>query len=488
MVERSVSYEKSRNTRPKLLRGVRIVLTGGLILPLLAACAPPPNTSIPEPTPASASNSELFYQDNLVLNNEGLPVRYMLEDGTVGSFDVNQVREMRQKAISSGEFQVLAMFRYSPTKYSDAYYQKQPPDTGSKEHPVLLDLPRDVLSEEKLAANGVQIINTDNTSLYIRKQAFEEGGPLAELAGKGGSEKLTIVLVDGPAVARVFLEGNPKYAGVIDLLPNFRDNVNEYRLEKVKELKAQLELLREKFNNATEMAANYSGNQHRMLALKEEIYAYETGVITDKQVLEEKAVEDSPYIAGKYVVNGTSFNPEVKIGSTIAYKANPHNDRTIFVAVGRPGVAGFTKKVVYFDPNGNVFLDSDTVAGKSGKNFTPDSSESYPDPKNYRIDPKASPDDPNAYLIGASTAGFVLRHEVEHDVKIAQAIIEGKEPDYSEYNTDNETALGLGKASKKWVESEYTDNSGYYYVFRLRDGRYILTWAPKLNKALGLIA
>lgn len=87
----------------------------------------------------------------------------------------------------------------------------------------------------------------------------------------------------------------------------------------------------------------------------------------------------------------------------------------------------------------------------------------------------ASPDKPESYPYGAQTAGLTLRHESAHDEFIAQKFMKGEAPHYSEYDTDMKAMETIRNAWERWERSEFTDNSGYYFIFSLPEGGYILT-------------
>lgn len=413
--------------------------------------------SLPVSPPILENNS--IYQD-IVLDTEGFPVEYLSADGNINSFDLSEIKEIQQEAVNSGEPQILAMF---PSENKTYYANSQRTDDNFLEkHPVLSDLPEDVLSEEELAANGVRIIQADNTILHIRKQAFEEGGPLAELANQHGSEKLTIVLVDAPLLARIFMK-DKRYDEVRDIIPFSQENLEEYRLEKVKELQSKLVFLRDKSDKEENGSSGFFNEQ--LLFLKMEIYAYENSIITDEQLFMKKSSKSLGAV-GKY------------------FGGENYTDRTIFVAVGHENL-GSTMKVFYFDANGKFGLASTVFHIGSGIDFTPNLNQSCPDPDGFYLNPEASSDDPGSRPYGAQSPGLTLGHEVKHDELIAQAVKEGRERNYSEYDTDTEAMQRIRDAWGKWEESGFTDNSGYYFVFSLpleEGGGYILTRNPQANK------
>jgi|WetSurMetagenome_2_1015567.scaffolds.fasta_scaffold05765_3 hypothetical protein len=429
-------------------------------------------------------------------DNSEIPVKYKIPadfptEGEEVFLDKNTVKNIRDKAVSSGEPQIFAILpRELQTPW--VYYSDNSTENPKHklEHPVLSNLPEDVLSEQELAANGVKIIQSDKTNLYIRKQAFDEGGPLAELAKGHGSEKLTIVLIDSPFVDREFMK-DKKYDGLRELVPAELD-VNSYRVEKINELKTDLkaytEYLRNGATDKTQIEAYISDLRKKLidagndsatveeqtkyqvseyvLEAKYEILAYENKIITDDWI----KANELPNAVGRYIQG------EATEGKYL--------NRTIFVAVGWDKYNLLISDIIYFTPDGKVAvrgMTSRDLLGNNGLGFSAiyhiKKSQSCPDPGAYLANANVFPKPQNPSVGGPPWPGRAVNHEIRHDIDIGQAINEGKEPDYNEYNTDLEAMRDTGKASDKWKNSGFTDNSGYPLVFSLppeQGGGFIL--------------
>ncbi|MDO8599828.1 MAG: hypothetical protein Q7R44_00240, partial [bacterium] len=145
----------------------------------------------------------------------------------------------------------------------------------------------------------------------------------------------------------------------------------------------------------------------------------------------------------------------------------PYGDSTIVIAVGKT----FQEfQGLFFDELGNL-VSVGRRYGRSGLN----SDQTYPDPSSFKLNPNASPKGPDFYPYGAQTLGFALRHEISHDILMAQQWNNSGTMDTNEYDTDMKAMESLKQAWERWVNSGYKDNSGYPFILRLPDGTYILT-------------
>jgi len=108
------------------------------------------------------------------------------------------------------------------------------------------------------------------------------------------------------------------------------------------------------------------------------------------------------------------------------------------------------------------------------------------DPSQLTLNPEASPHKPRSYLVNNPPPGFVLNHEVSHDVLIGSARAKGKKADGSEYRTDLLALETIQKAREKWVNSGYKDDSGYFFVFETPEG-YILAKKEKEEATTGVV-
>ena len=351
----------------------------------------------------------------------------------------------------------------------------------SIEHPRTSELPKDVLSEEELKKRGIEIIQADNTNLYIREGAFAQGEPLADF--NNGDRELTIVLINGPVVSPYFMS-DPKYAEVKKLLPEEirkEESIVQYREKRVKEQELQVEYFRQDAKElAEEIQTQQNPSQHLLDKLSEakgqvllhklfvEMYK---NVITEKDILAEMALtSQSRDKAGLHQVlygNSLTFFSD---GSRTENRSIV--DATIFLAVGQ--VENQRYKVIYFMPEGEI--GSLIWSSGLGEDLRPLSRQTHPNLKDFHINSMASPEDPLSYPYGAQTPGQTLRHEVQHDLEKREGWVkEGRTAENNEYNTDMKAMETIRQAWEKWENSGFKNNSGYYFVFSLPEGGYILT-------------
>ena len=246
-----------------------------------------PSSTIPDlrgaPSLAESQYKYLSVNDIKVvaIDKEGIPVFYKLPDGKKVSFDREEVDKLREEAISSGEPVIIKIFPYVTKSPKDQY-------APSVEPPETLKLPADVLSEEKLKKRGIEIIQANNTNLYVRKGAFGKGAPL-EIFNKI-SNKLTIVLIDGPVVSPYFMS-DPKYAEVKKLLPEEirkEESIVQYREKRVKEQELQVEYFRQ---YVKELQTQQNPSQHlldKLSKAKGQVMSHKLFVEMYKNVMTEK--------------------------------------------------------------------------------------------------------------------------------------------------------------------------------------------------------
>lgn len=107
--------------------------------------------------------------------------------------------------------------------------------------------------------------------------------------------------------------------------------------------------------------------------------------------------------------------------------------------------------------------------------------DSHPDPADFVKFP-VSPNDPSAYPYGAQAIGQALLHEIAHDELIAQRQLKGLPKNRSEYDADIRAMERIRDGWEKWKNSGFIDDSGYFFIFSLREGGYILTnWTHSIN-------
>lgn len=444
---------------------------------VLAPIPPPAPTLRPTATLSPTETPkppEPEYQDfagddiKITIDEEGFPVKYVLPDGKEVFFDRDEVRKIRTRAMSSNEPEIITAVLLNDKATVEFNY--------SSEKPQARQLPKDVLTKEELEKRGIEIIQADNANLYIREGAFAEGAPLEAFNKTGG--KLIIALVDGPVVSS-YLMSDPKYAYVKARLlqePGIEDpkikeeSIAQYREKEVEKGERILERLRQKAKELAEKIKTLQNpNQDLLkelsntknLILDYKFWVYIDKNMTDKDILAKIASRSSD-AAGLYSPGGIGQN-------------SPFSPPIIFLAVG--GVGDQEYRTVYFTPEGRVNVSEPTVFLNIDSRPLP--SQTHPNPKDFKINKSASPENPRHYLYGGQTPGQSLRHDLKHDVQAReQWIKEGKLPDlneYNEYKADMKAMDGIREAWEKWQGSGFTDNTGYPFVFSLPEGGYIFT-------------
>ncbi len=441
-------------------QGPNNVLTPALTLTPSPTLTPEPTlTSVPPPT------AEFFSRQNIegavfVFDSQHQPVSYTLPSGESIEFDPTEIRRVRERAKQSQETEVLDTIRFQ-TKEANNPNIPTINNRSSTEHPVLKTLPKNTLTEVELKQRNIEVIQADNTQLYIRSQAFEEGGPLQYFQGK-------IILVPGPVVSPGYLKDD-KYNEVRGLLEDLPE-IEKYRTQIIKKTEEYLDNLRsgllkaKKENNFKDMALY----EDLLGEFKADILSYQKA--TTEELLIE--INQASRAGGKYV---------------------EADSPVIFIAVGVP--TNTTEVRLFFDKNGNCHVSYGGILPSPG--LQPKENQSCPDPTDFRRNPAASSES-GSYSYGAQTSGQALRHEIMHyrlmtenyfrRLKLKHEIL-ATAPDNNEYTTDEAAMEGIRDAWKKWVESGYTDDSGYCFVFSLPEGGFILTShlgslresAPKIN-------
>jgi len=400
---------------------------------------------------------------------DDIPTSYDLFDGTTGVFPKQEVVKLRSLAMDLREPQIITML-----PYKGKYVLKYPfSPKHPEQHPQLLKLPKDVLSDKQLTEKGVTIIQSDSVRLHIRKSAFEKDGPLARF-DDGSVKKITIVLIDGLAVLREYMQ-DTKYDTVRHLIPEdgIKSSPEEYKMGQIKITQENISALLQQINfqrslivpdqNAIESLLK------NLLLVKIRLFSLENALspqLKKEQVLSQKSFESGKYVTGQELTI-------TKPNSDLPIKFHPHV--TIFLPVGN--VPETPNLVLYFDSNG-AFKILATHPFAHLKNFGLKPNQAYPDPSDFEIDPAASPEDPRSYPYGGGhTPGLNLLHELMHLGLITGKLENGQDPNLSEYDTDMLAMQSIRNAWEKRQQDK--DDSGYHFIFRLPNGGYIVTTLPK---------
>ncbi len=447
-----------RHLLTRILPGAAIAVSS----PAFLSCNGPKNsgeTLQPEPTATetTGASTKLSYADvDIYLDKNYLPLRYIRKNvgedrfRPITSFDRDTVLAIRDKAISSGEPQLLEAIAVNKSLATHI----------SPEHPRVKELPKDTLPEDEVARRGVNIIQAKQTTLHVRQTAFEPGGPLDSFNNTG--RKLRIILVDGPVVHTAFME-DPKYDGVKRAVKTWE------KLNKA-EVPANPEVMRKFLITTSQKRLEVIrlGLSSSTLQSAEKI-DLEMDLMKQQQIAAEIQNISGEELIRKYLVQ---LNAREAAGLYDRYFAP--DEEAVFVAAGRS--IAKSKWIVGFNSSGEFvnFIFSDPI----DYDYTPNPSQTYPNPNDFQLNPTASPDNPRSYPYGGETISLVLEHELMHDKLIEQARRERRRENHSEYDTDMAAMDLVRKGSEKWITSSFTDDSGYFFAWSVPEdygGGYIIT-------------
>jgi len=373
------------------------------------------------------------------IDQDELPVAYRSPDQKMTYFDIRKLNQCRKKAITEKEVQIFDSITIP--KFKEAQVPSTP------ERPILEQLPKDTLTSQELTKLGIEIMQSDNTQLYIRKGAFLPGAQLERYAS--GENKLKIVLLNAPFIADIFLK-DPKYSQVLPFLLNTEgaiptlpeqttDVMNAYRLQM--KIKIEYELADSYLKKASG-TGDMKEVDSDILSGKYRLYINEH--ISDEDLYWEMlatSLKKAP--SGVYTIIPAKSEKEPECSLIV-----------LSVGEGKK-IPGSISITCDGEGNFNLYTFSEILLfGDSN----PKASQSY----FYSSFLKLSTGEVYKF---EGPSGFTLRHEVEHD--------KDRERELDEYHIDEEAAKTLDGAHKQWKEKGI--DTGYYYVFRLPDGRYILT-------------
>lgn len=493
-VDDAVVTDRLKNTLPEKARfaarlfiGKAALAASAFYLLIQSGCgnAESPNANSPSPkeqTPASAplpsfatpSTENLSLNKRVILDKDGFAVKYVLPDGKKVSLDREEVKKLSEKAIASGEPEIIAIVPKNETPERKFQYTPEKPRTRH--------LPKDVLSPKELKKRGITIIQPPPSvdhprpvNLFIREGAFKEGERLAEI--NRIDHPLTIVLVDGPFLGERFLQDS-RYDTVRPMLKQPNENQEEI-----------IERYKQSLINSLEDTrlgrVRWIDKNERILLVKAEIAAMAKGFVGKEAILTNMAMPDGIYARDKFTVglhvmraqSSSTTVLRVHVDDSSVTTEEKEEEKhpvektskksTIFVSVGEQSPkTSFT--YIYFKPNGSLAHGDSRIgflAYTPESNMIPKARQTHPNPKDFKLDSQASHEN-NDYPYGAQTPGLLARHEDEHIYT------------FNEFDADMNAMEGIKRAYRRWVESGFTDNSGYYFVFSLppeEGGGYILT-------------
>lgn len=416
---------------------------------------------LPIETPKAIEYHYMDVSDDIkvAIDKEGLPAKYIiLSTGEEVYFDKEEVKKLREKAISSKEPEIIKMFlQTNPASIPEFNYQ----ESDAAKHPTTPDLPEDVVSEVDLEKRGITIFQPENTNLFIREGAFAKGG-IFEDFNSPEDRRLIIVFLNGSTITQKYFN-DPKYSEVINYIPKKFLSAQDRRESIIADSEEQLEILhRDKKKLIQAWGGEPYQYEYGTLYFKAEILKYkDENFMTDEQI--SRAALGINF--GWYQEGNGGLIPGSQKTPTM-----------IFISVDQQDKYNFP--IVYFDPNGKIsVIDFTNDYGKYRGKLFPTVQQTHPNPKDFKKDSNTSFDIP-PYAITNRHLGFVLRHENEHRKLIEERERKNEKPDFSEYNTDIQTMEGITKAWDKWEKSGFKDDSGYPFIFSLpkeQGGGYILT-------------
>lgn len=457
--------------------------------PIAASATPQPRPILERSTPAvpPTPTPEAEYKTYSVglltfsLGEDGIPISYKTLDGKIVKLDRNKLLEVRKKALANKEPEVFDIIPEQEVK-------KVSSPSNSKEHPVKKDLPEDVLSTDELAKRGIEIMQADNTDLYIRKGAFEKGEALADYAS--GKYRMKIVLLNAPVVSDVYMS-DPKYKEIKDAYlgkgsllgerSETRVDIEKYRKEQIKWLEQNLEDMRKKYKGENEINNSRKAYSDIISAIKIRLFEYQN------KSYEELFVE--------------AANEKEAAGIQTTMRLQDGQFGILIIAAVGEGKQYPRTVHIFVDEKGQFQFSMGLGGGVAG--FEPKAEYSHPDPSWFMRNPSASKDNPKSYPYEGQATGQILRHEIKHDqlkygpgrnVKTEDfkrpdgtinslALFEATRGNWSEYDTDEQTMEDIKSAWQRWKDSGYKDDSGYHFVFRLKSGGYILTKKPETSNS-----
>ncbi len=439
-------------------RALPVLLSTVLFLTIVGCGNASTNVQSPENDdniPAlQAPTSETTYYEygdtKVIVDEKGIPFKYLKKDGTEVRLDRQFIEKIQQEAVNSQEPQFATLIKIEKPPI--------PQPKPSIEHPVLINLPKDLVSERELEKRGISIIQPDNTQLFIREGAFGKGAPLEQF--NATDRKLKIVILNGPVISKAYMS-DPKYAPFRYLLDERNKQIAEYKTEQIQSYRDEIDYWKAELKKARSIGAStqIASAERTLLNFKRILYEYQN-VFTNEEFI-SLMVGNSSDAAGLYF--GTR-----NIGNELS--------TVIFVAAGEKKTPD-DRILFSFDSKGQPLVYFSSFGHTPG--LEPKATQTHPNPKDFLINPSATPSNPKSYPYEGQTAGLVLLHELMHDKLIEHRILQNIRPNYSEYDTDMGAMEWIKKGWEKWEKSGYKDDNGFYFIFQLPDGKgYILVQQP----------
>jgi hypothetical protein len=328
----------------------------------------------------------------------------------------------------------------------------------SPDRPGVFEMPPGTLSNEELEKYGVvDIIQGQETQLFIRKEAFEEGGILYDLKRTQSSDnpvKLRIVLVDGPYVSNDYV-GNDKYADVRIMVPQRTWGTEDFRKYQIDDLQSAIDKNLVNIKKFYNPKKNFASQSNQYFEAYYSVMAFRNSAEDYKSASFEQLTQK---------INSLAHEPA---GIYVA-PTKTDNTATIFIAVGE-SVTAQEQIRLFVQPDGTITPIPSAGITSTYVDYRANMLKSFPRMTDFQINQYATEQN-NDYPIGAQNneSGENLNHEIMHLNKITlRPLLDGVKPDYSEYNTDMAAIQQMDQEYLEWIgKGENLQKNPYPFVFK----------------------
>lgn len=435
---------------------------------LLSGCELPESAF--KPVPVSKEQRGVLDDVEIYYDGYGLPIRCILPDGTEVKFDKTKMlvaKLITVQLTKKGEAQPQ-FIKIIDLGKSDSKTQFKP----TVDRPRIFEKSGDILSPEELGKYGTLIIQGKNVSLYIRKGAFEKGGPLFEQAEffRRTGNKLTIVLVDGPALLTDYM-GETKYDPVRKILAGQQKdltdaNVLAFKAKRIGEIKEDgeksLKDLRSAIGLGESNSLNIEKHEEKFVKAAVDLYIYENILSSDQL----RAIMAKP---GAFVGSSTLVGTRKVPGDSAIFITSQSEARRILE--------------LYFNVKGSLAA----IISSFGPRSAPRPDQTHPRLNDYDIEDVDCATYPEEYPVGAQELGQSFLHEIEHLRRwVRKFLPELGSSTEGECLVDMESLEWIKKGFSKWKDSGYKDNSGYFFVWGIPEGGYIYAKAQPTQTPPGV--
>ncbi len=444
------------------------------------------NTPTPESEKVDFGNKSRIGTVRLVKDVNGIPTKIVVSNGQEFIIDQNtrdKILALKQQGRLS-EPEIIKLVRM-PLEYGE-------PKEDPVKHPVLKELPADVLTKDGLETKGINIYQSKITNLFIRDSAFAEDGPLGEFAKYKKifpDAQLNIVLCDGGSINEYYCPKN--------ILPKeIQERLHtDFPDPSLTHSRAEIENLRQSIIQDFELELNEVRKQYKQSLANNDNVALSLATYKIKDIKTNMEIWKTS--TSEDILTSLSSNNINSKEKGFFYQnlgTTPHS-ATVFVSVGNNNY--YSNIVVVMEPDGNIHTES---SGTLTQSYIPNRAESRPNPESFSLNRLANPNDPASYPYGAQHPGQVLRHEIEHFnlIQVPRGLLEqdlkrwgqelanwykikdnpnpeprlsttGKPANLSEYDTDMAAMKGIQKAWEKCKEKQFQNCSEYSFIFSLPD-------------------